>query len=307
MTKPYVLTDDLSLAFSEFTKGRADAVDAVCGASDAIETSLRKFFPVVEKIPAEEIHGFLSDKVSQSALPVISLAGLIPSDGVKVMSVEASRTVKMSKNDGYFHFVDNGLLPRNSNLPAAADQFNNCVRFIKEKRQKSVNILDDVVFSGGTVLDYVDRLANRGIVVETIITNVATGNAVKRLEKRGVKVDADYVYEDVVDEVCMRDFIVGTPGGGRNLMTKGGEYVSVPYLYPFANVDAWASVSPDQAVEFSRDCLQASLNLWACIAPERKFGDLDKPVFKCDPNAKITDTLDQMLKEKKYARFANTL
>ena len=307
MTKPYVLTDDLSLEFAGLVSGNPAALKALSDASSTIEDSLKKFFPVVERISAEKIHGFLSDKVSQSALPVISLAGIIPSDGAKVVSVEASRTVKLVKQDGYFEFIDNGILPRNSSLPAVADQFNNCVSFINQRGQRRVNLLDDVVFSGDTVLDYIDRIERRGLSVDTVIANVVIGGAVKKLEGRGIKIDADYIYDDVVDEVCMRDFIVGTPGGGRNLMTKKGEYVAVPYLYPFANVDRWASVNPEQAIEFSKDCLQASLDLWSRLAPETKFGDLDKPVFKCDPNARITDTLDQMLRERKYAGFANTL
>lgn len=307
MTKPYVLTDDLSLEFSEYMSGVQDADHIISDASNTIEQSLKKFFPDVNRIPAERIFGFLTDKVSQSALPVISLAGVIPSDGQNIVSVEASRTVKLLKENGLFTFIDNGILPRNSGLPAVSDQFNNCVSFVSEQRFQRVNLLDDVVFSGNTVLEYVDRLENRGLSVDTVIANVVIGGAVTKLQDRGIKVNADYIFDDVVDEVCMRDFIVGAPGGGRNLMTKKGQYVAVPYLYPFADVDRWATISCEQAVEFSKDCLEASLGIWSQLAPDTKFGDLEKPVFKCDAEAKITETLETMLKERKYVRFANTL
>ena len=307
MTKPYVLTDDLSLEFSEYMKGVNNASEVVSEASHMIEGSLQKFFPDVKRISSERIFGYLTEKVSESALPVISLAGIIPADGTKVVSVEASRTVKLSKGNGQFQFIDNGILPRNSGLPAVADQFNNSVSFITEQGLKRVNLLDDVVFSGNTVLDYVDRLENRGLSVDTVIANVVIGGAVTKLKNRDINVQADFVFDDVVDEVCRRDFIVGAPGGGRNLMTKRGEYVAVPYLYPFANVDVWASVNEEQAIEFSKDCLEASLSIWSQLAPDIKFGELDKPVFKCDANAKITETLETMLKERKYVRFANTL
>lgn len=308
MTIPYVITDDLSLEFSRYMNGNEKGMQIVSEASDIIENSLKKIFPVVDKISAGEIHGFLTDKVSQSALPVISLVGLIPADGCKVISIEASRTVRLSPVNGCsFEFVDNGSFPRYSSLPPISEQFKNAVDFVAQKGDARVNILDDVVFSGNTVANYIHRLEECGLKIDTVITNVALRRAVGKLNSLGINVDADFVYEDVVDEVCMRDFIVGAPTGGRNLMTKEGQYVSVPYLYPFANVDVWASVNTDEAVEFSKDCLRASLGLWEQLAPDTKFGDLIKPVFKCHPEDRIVDTLARMLRKQEYGRFANTL
>ncbi|MAS87845.1 MAG: hypothetical protein CMH30_07735 [Micavibrio sp.] len=308
MTKPYVLTDDLSLEFAKYISGNEVAKKAVSEASDLVTASLRKFFPVVERISAEKIQGFLNEKVSQSAIPVISLAGIVPSDGQKVISIEASRTVRLKhQKDGTFQFQDNGILPRNSSLPAVSDQFSNAVLFVTERQAQSVNILDDVIFTGSTVLDYVDKIQRSGLIVETVIANVAIEAAAKKLESRGITVDADYTYTDVIDEVCMRDFIIGAPGGGRNLLQDNGKYTSVPYLYPFANVDVWASINKEHAVEFSKDCLEASLHIWSQIAPEQKFSELDKPVFTCNPEDKIVDTLNRMLKERAYERFEDTL
>ncbi|MFA5592256.1 MAG: hypothetical protein WC989_02965 [Micavibrio sp.] len=308
MAAPYVLTDDLPLVFAKLTGDSEEAKRAVRQSSQMIRTSLQKIFPVVETIPADKISRFLNDRVAGSDLPAISLTGLITGDGKRIAAVEASRTVSLEPVEGiYFKFRDSGILPRLPGLPDVKEQFRRAVEFVADSKKPRVNIVDDVVFSGGTILNCANQLAARGIEVDTVIANVAINGSVAALGQRGIKMDADYYYDAVIDEVCMRDFIVGAPGGGRNLLLGNGQYVSVPYLYPYGNVGQWASIGRESAAGFSKDCLEASLNIWAALAPDMKFSDLSKPVFKSSPDERIVDSIERMLERKEYDRFANTL
>lgn len=67
-------------------------------------------------------------------------------------------------------------------------------------------------------------------------------------------------YEEVIDEVCERDFYPGVPFSGRLLVNH--ENVGVPYLLPFGHPGKWASIPDRWQVSFSGFCLQQTIRLF---------------------------------------------
>lgn len=308
MNKPYVLTDDLSLVFAQYTSDHPNLSNEIDQASQMIQSSLAEFFPIVEKISADRIKKFLERKSQDKGLSVLSLTPLLPANNTNIVAIEGSRTVEIAQGDSdTFNFQDIGILQRCTSIPPIQEQFLRASRYLSAKEDMHINICDDVIFSGGTIIEYIKKLNNEGIQVDTVIANVAIQGGINRLNSMNIKVDADFVCDDVIDEVCMRDFIIGAPNGGRNLRLQDGNFVSVPYIYPFANVGSWASLSDKQAQSFSKICTEASILIWSSIDRNIKFSDLPKPIFNCNSNDRVVDRLQSILRNKEYERFANTL
>ena len=69
-----------------------------------------------------------------------------------------------------------------------------------------------------------------------------------------------HTYNQVVDEVCERDFYLGIPYSGRSLM--GGENFGLSYILPFGNPEAWASIPNEYQKFFSIFCINQTIKLF---------------------------------------------
>lgn len=304
---PYVVTDDLELVFDDLSMlgDRKPDKAHVEEASNRIISSLDSIFPKVERIPASRIAGYLEDRVEKSSLPVVSLTALLPASE-RVISLEFSRSAKLVTGlNGDFNFEDVGLLPRFQDRKCINHQFEDVAQIIQACGVREVTIADDVVFSGGTVLDVVEKLAAFDIAVRSILASVSMKKAVARLGVQNIAVESDFVYEDVIDEVCMRDFIVGAPGGGRNIVREDGSYAAAPYINPFGSIENWASIDIKDAPAHSKACLEAAAKLWQAIdahtETETRFSMLPKPVLFCNDNDGIANKIEQCLTRGRYA------
>ena len=298
---PYVVTDDLDIVFAELSQQKQNmpSAEIVREASGAVINSLKSIFPRVDKIDAKRIIGFLKNCAQRESLPVISLTSLLNEpDGA--LSLELSRSVTHQGGSlAQSTFGDAGLLPRYSSDLSLKNQFSK-VACRAQAISTEVALADDVVFTGGTIKKIITGLAAEGVRVRKLFTSVAMQDGIDAIKRLGVEVKADFIYQDVIDEVCMRDFIVGAPGGGRNVILPDGSHASAPYMYPFGQIEQWASIEGESAASHSLICLEASIQVWDetinASGQAIRFGDLEKAVLFCKPEEAVGDKLRSFAK-----------
>ena len=138
---------------------------------------------------------------------------------------------------------------------------------------KKIILADDVVFSGNVLRFIVDKLNKGGVEVVGIITSICTDssyNYFNKCLKYGIR--TNYIMgDDVVDQVCERDFYFGIAGGGI-MVDIDNKLYKAPYFKPFGNPNERASIPVEYEDSFSYECLRRSLNLWEEV--EKLKGDI---------------------------------
>lgn len=135
---------------------------------------------------------------------------------------------------------------------------------------KEIILADDILFSGG-VWEIIEKIRDTGIKVKELICGISIGEGKEKLQANGVKVTSILHYEEVIDEICHRDFYAGVPYSGRMIVDNAGNNIgSAPYFIPFGKPVEWASIPENKAEEFSIFCLRQSIKLWEHI--EKRFG-----------------------------------
>ena len=128
---------------------------------------------------------------------------------------------------------------------------------------KKIILADDVVFSGNVLRFIIDKLNKGGVEVIGIITSICTDSSYEYFNnclKYGIR--TNYIMgDDVVDQVCERDFYFGIAGGGIMVEIDNKLY-KAPYFKPFGNPNERASIPEKYEDSFSYECLRRSLNLW---------------------------------------------
>src|SRR5581483_387016 len=158
---------------------------------------------------------------------------------------------------------DRGLR-RRDNSPTLLRQ----VRSLNKLKSEEIALFDDVGFSGDMLVKLVSILSKMEISVSTVFLGIGIGEALEKLRQSKIDVQTVRSYQDVIDEICERDFYLGVPQSGRtyaNDPTKG-----FPYILPFGNPEKWASIPTENQLEFSLFCIQQSIDLFEAI--ERKSG-----------------------------------
>lgn len=185
----------------------------------------------------------------------------------------------------------NRIISRNKE--SIDSQINNIInRFCGKK----IILADDVVFSGNVLRFIIDRLNKGGVEVVGIITSVCTDSSYNYFNtnlKYGIR--ANYIMgDDVVDQVCERDFYFGIAGGGI-MVDIDNKLYKAPYFKPFGNPNERASIPKSYEDSFSYECLRRSLNLWEEV--ERLKGDsvlassLPEEIVGVDKNTDIVKLL----------------
>lgn len=154
-------------------------------------------------------------------------------------------------------------------------QLRRIAHYLTRIAQVDVQLVDDVLFSSGSITNLIRRLNTLGIKVTRIIGGIVVGGARREISATfpTVEVVAVFDYDSVIDEVCERDFYPGVPLSGR-LIGKGGSphfpLESAPYLLPFGHPDKWATIPKECERGWSLFCLQQSIVLWKEI--EKRSG-----------------------------------
>lgn len=278
---PYVVTNDLQLVFNTLEKRgiTPPTPSRIEEAGREITRHLGRMFPTVEIIQGEEIESFLKEQTQASSLPVISLTSLLKEPDA-FGTLAFSRTLRADgEQNGQLVLRSAGYMPRDPNGPSLEQQMETISKKLKDAEQNQVALADDVVYSGGTLLRYINLLKDKGIEVKKIIASVvASKDVLDRFESLGIEVVSGRKFSNVVDEVCMRDFVIAAPDGGRKIITFTGKTVTGPYVRPCGDPENWASVSPDHAASFSQTCHKSAHHIWEGVKkPDGKpvtFGDV---------------------------------
>ena len=300
MQKPYVITDDLALMVRRFKQ------DGLTLPSDnflqsmqrQMTDALSRIYGRVDIVPSSDIEDFVKDKAKQSPYPVVTLTSAVE-DPIFDQGLQLSRGSQLSNSK----YTDVGLIPRTTNNQPVQDQFNVLANRFKGK---AISLADDVVFSGGTISTIIDSLGARGVKVKQVIASVVINGGYEALQDRGVTVQYDRIYDDVIDEVCMRDFIVGVPDGGRNII-DGNDRKSAPYIWPFGDAEQWASLPKSSLPAFSKVALETSCDFWEEVGRLNgrimRTEALSKPIVTWPETPYITEGINTVLKGGRYAAF----
>ncbi len=205
----------------------------------------------VEVVDHDELQEGLALLVSRSRLPVISLDRAY-TDGMHNLAgyIDATRAVDPDYND-----IPLSNRPGTPHLEAQIKEF-------RTSEIAPVTVMEDVVFSGGTILKLNELLTEAGRPIRSVIAGVAIQKGVKALEDAGIAVEHVRFYPEVEDEVCQRDFLACMPYSGRTIV-DGQDVWSAPYFWPFGDPEVWASIKGEDRIRaFSRFCLGRSLDLW---------------------------------------------
>ncbi len=151
---------------------------------------------------------------------------------------------------------------------------------------RSVVLIEDGAFSGGTLRYVLQELNNRGLTVTAIIIGFCCTRA-KFVLGNFFKGELVIVHpiENLLDWIPDHDLIPFIPNCGRVLgeaTTNGfmpvrnaeGFSYAYPYILPFGKIEEWASLPIEGAQDLSRLCLETSIELFSRVAPKITIGEL---------------------------------
>ena len=128
---------------------------------------------------------------------------------------------------------------------------------------KQILLADDVVFSGSVLRKICAAFAKEGIEVVGIIASISTTEGYDYFNqnlKKGLRTNI-LLGEDVIDQICERDFYFGIAGSGILVKTQNG-FAKAPYFEPFGNPNVRASIPSEYVKSFSSGCIERSIVLW---------------------------------------------
>lgn len=259
-----------------------------------LETTLGQYFAKVDIVPEEFLRQGLNGLIKNSSVPVVSLdrAYINPKQSNLIGFLEATRTVDSN-------LTNTGLGSRA--LEITLEQ--QIGQLATKQTGKVIALADDVIFEGKTMLQLVQKLRSKGVAVDAIYSGITIKEGKELLEQNGIRVDSLIVYDQVIDEICERDFVVGSPYSGRSVVNGMGIIEGAPYLYPFGKPIEWASIPTEEAMNFSLFCLYQSLELWTkteqLSRQDIPTQQLAKPVFRLSENSSISSALRQVINETK--------
>ena len=244
-----------------------------------------------DSFPDNEVHFISDDEMT------IRLAKMVRES--PLLSIWQNRTYRGSHLPTNTIEVTRAVLPSGENTPGLTSRNDNLN--IEEQIARiphgDYSLVDDVIFSGESTMCLVALLAEKGITIKEVHAAIVIGNGHNVVSRSGIKVSGVVTYDNVVDEVCERDFIIGIPYGGRAVI---GEPVrkSLHYVLPWGKPTEWASIPPKHAVSFSKRCLALSIDFWEMVNPKIKLSEVPQlPVGAPDEDVYFVDYLHQMLEQ----------
>lgn len=163
---------------------------------------------------------------------------------------------------------------------------------------RPVSIYDDVAFGGDTMLEILSLAKQAGLKVDTVNLAISTSEAIAKITQAGYNCLVGYEYQTILDEICERDFFVGSPYSGRTII-QDDQTMGAPYISPLGLPVEWASIPERSATEFSKFCLTLALKFWS--ESERLSGvsiptkSLAKPPLRLPPNSSVSTAISNIL------------
>lgn len=258
MKKPYVVSADVYLLMKEWAMQRGFVLpdnDFFSKLRDEFYCFMTNIFPSFELVPEVELAEGIARLISESGLTPVSL------DRVYFQGEKHLDITRLVDYVG----LDLGLWHRPDTLPLM-QQFRN----VQKAGLHEVVLVDDVVFTGELIERIIRCLSQFGIRVPLVCAGIGIAEGICRIGKSKCEIRCVRTYEEVIDEVCERDFYPGVPFSGRLL--AGVKNIGVPYLLPFGNPAKWASIPSEWQVPFSRFCIQQTIHLFEEI--EKRSGKI---------------------------------
>lgn len=262
--KSYVISRGLEPLMNEWSIKRGFVIPSVeffDSMNSRLEKKLKEFFPLVEVISFKEIYEGIDSLVKSSGLIPLSLDRVyVKSD----MNLDVTRGTKGITNRSGTSSLDVQIKQIKENIGSG-----------------TIVLVDDVLFSGGTIIDIVKMLQRKDINVQQVIVGIAIGEGLQKVSKF-CQTQSHIIYDDVMDEICEWDFYPGVPHSGR--LIDGSKNMGAPYCAPFGNIINWASIPVECADDFSQFLIKESIGLFKEI--ERLSGkkvlyrDIDRKVNK---------------------------
>ncbi len=157
---------------------------------------------------------------------------------------------------------------------------------VKKIAGRSIVLIEDGAFSGGTLRFVLHELNSRGITVTAIIIGFCCTRA-KFVLGHVFKGELVIVHpiENLLDWIPDHDLIPFIPNCGRVLgevSTNGfmpvrsaeGFSYAYPYILPFGKIEEWASLPIEGARDLSKLCLETSIELFGRVGPKMTIGEL---------------------------------
>lgn len=262
-TAPYVLFDDLPIAMEKWAKTaefQAFDRDFVQHVGSDIQQSLLLYFKNVYLIDSASIKKHLQDFAISSPFPVLSMSPLLSGGKVEDLPFSRCCAPPTKEDQALFRYI--GRHPRYEATQSYAHRMEELkLRFAGQR----VNIVDDIIFSGESMIEMIENLRRIGAIVDTVCTNVIREQAYQALLQYNVKIYGQYRFDSVVDIVCSRDFIFGIPDGGLNYLHTDGSLRFCTYIEPFGDAKLWASIPPKNTKHFSYQMLALSHQFWTMM------------------------------------------
>ena len=266
--KPYVVSADIYLLMEKWATQHSFVLPArefFCQLREEFSNYMHRVFSNFELVSEDEISRGLAGLVAESGLPVVSL------DCVYFESELNLEVARLVDKDG----KDRGLGHRSGTSPLAQQ-----IRKLQMSGMREVVVVDDVVFTGALLERIIKLLSRIRIRVPLICAGIGIAEGINRINGTKREIRCVRTYEEVIDEVCERDFYPGVPLSGRLLV--GDDNIGVPYILPFGKPESWASIPSEQATDFSRFCLHQTATLFDEI--ERHS---DRPILCRDLGRKV--------------------
>ena len=127
-------------------------------------------------------------------------------------------------------------------------------------------LVDDVVFSGSVLKQIITLFKKYNVEVVSIVCCISSMEGYNYF-KNNLKYGVDTLYlmnNDVIDQVCERDFYFGIAGSGI-LVRKNNELYKSPYFKPYGDPVNRACIPKEYENYFSDSCMDRSLYLWNSI------------------------------------------
>lgn len=194
-------------------------------------------------------------------------------DVLNLVPIISLDKIYLNINNPNVNFLDCTRLEGSSELVSRinCNDYKSVPNQIKELTSKLISnglekivIADDVVFSGSVLRGIIKEFSKYGIQVigiRSCISTIGSYNYFNSIEDFTLK--CGYLLEeDVIDQICERDFYFGIAQSGISIKDEDGKIYKAPYFLPFGNPNERASIPMDSVKDFSLGCIDRSVRLW---------------------------------------------